>query len=73
MYAALFLTEWGSFFSVDLQRFIMEAGLFYFLKDQYFIDFPDHFLMKNKESSDGMLHNRPCFMLSGTSQADFYG
>jgi hypothetical protein len=39
----------------------METGNFYFLSDQYFIDFPDQYLMKNKESIDGNLHNRPCF------------
>ncbi len=35
----------------------MYAGHFYFIKDQYFIDFPDPFLMQNK----GPSHDRPCF------------
>ena len=34
---------------------------FYFLSDQYYIDFPDEKLMKNKDSIDGMPHSRPCF------------
>ena len=33
----------------------------YFLSDQYYIDFPDDKLMKNKEIIDGVPHNRPCF------------
>lgn len=39
----------------------MVTGHFYFLSDQYFIDFPDHLLMSNKESSNGTVHDRPCF------------
>lgn len=39
----------------------MDTGHFYFLKDEYFIDFPDEKLMKNKESINGVAHNRPCF------------
>lgn len=39
----------------------MNKGYFYFLADQYFIDFPDQYLMKNKEVVDGVLHDRPCF------------
>lgn len=35
----------------------MRAGHFYFVKDQYFIDFPDRFLMQNR----GPMHDRPCF------------
>ena len=35
----------------------MYAGHFYFIKDQYFVDFPDPFLMQNK----GQAHDRPCF------------
>ncbi len=35
----------------------MNSGHFYFIKDQYFIDFPDPFLMQNK----GPSHDRPCF------------
>ena len=39
----------------------MLHGHFYFLKQEYFDDFPDPFLMSNKESIDGESHNRPCF------------
>ena len=39
----------------------MDAGCFYYLRDQYFIDFPDDGLMQNKEYEDKQLHNRPCF------------
>ena len=35
----------------------MYTGHFYFIKEQYFIDFPDPFLMQNK----GPAHDRPCF------------
>lgn len=35
----------------------MYEGHFYFIKDQYFIDFPDQHLMRNK----GPSHDRPCF------------
>ena len=34
---------------------------FYFLKDQYFVDFPDEYLMQNKETIAGISHNRPCY------------
>ena len=40
---------------------LMYSGHFYFLNDQYFIDFPDPFLMQNKEQVNGQLHERPCF------------
>lgn len=39
----------------------MNNGHFYFLTDQYFIDFPDQFLMQNKERISGEIHERPCF------------
>ncbi|TCL32197.1 hypothetical protein EV210_12317 [Anaerospora hongkongensis] len=39
----------------------MYSGNFYFIKDQYFIDFPDTRLMKNKEIINGRPHNRPCY------------
>ena len=34
---------------------------FYFLNDQYYIDFPDDYLMQNKETIDGVSHDRPCY------------
>ena len=39
----------------------MELKHFYFLTDQYFLDFPDPFLMNNHETIDGIRHDRPCF------------
>jgi hypothetical protein len=39
----------------------MESGHFYFLDDSYFVDFPDQYLMKNKEMINGQMHDRPCF------------
>ncbi|MCR5726085.1 MAG: hypothetical protein K6G24_01345 [Lachnospiraceae bacterium] len=39
----------------------MLNGHFYFLTDQYFADFPDPLLMKNKENIRGQIHDRPCF------------
>ena len=39
----------------------MDNGHFYFINDQYFLDFPDPFLMQNKEVINGQEHNRPCF------------
>lgn len=35
----------------------MNAGHFYFIKDEYFRDFPDPYLMQNR----GPTHDRPCF------------
>lgn len=39
----------------------MDAGHFYFLANQYFIDFPDRRLMSNKETVNASPHDRPCF------------
>lgn len=39
----------------------MEIGHFYYIDDQYFKDFPDPYLMQNKEKVNGQLHDRPCF------------
>ena len=40
----------------------MEIGHFYYIDDQYFKDFPDPYLMQNKEKVNGQLHDRPCFL-----------
>jgi hypothetical protein len=40
---------------------MLTLGHFYFIKDQFFIDYPDRYLMKNKEVVAGVLHHRPCF------------
>lgn len=39
----------------------MKSGNFYFLSDAYYKDFPDKFLMRNKENINDVAHNRPCF------------
>lgn len=39
----------------------MNVGHFYFIKNQYFIDFPDPYIMGNHETINGISHNRPCF------------
>jgi len=40
----------------------VEIGKFYFLTDQYFVDFPDKDLQTNKEVvKGGKEHGRPCF------------
>lgn len=36
-------------------------GMFYYISDDYFTDFPDSYLMQNKEMINGVPHNRPCF------------
>lgn len=38
-----------------------EAQL-YFLSDQYYVDFPDDKLMRNKEIVAGQISRRPCFL-----------
>ncbi len=39
----------------------MSNAHLYFLSNQYYLDFPDEKLMKNKEMIKGNPHNRPCF------------
>lgn len=39
----------------------MDINRFYFINEQYYKDFPDTNLMKNKEVVNGEEHNRPCF------------
>ena len=41
----------------------MDNGHFYFINDQYFKDFPDQYLMQNKETINGQVHDRPCFLV----------
>jgi len=41
----------------------MDSGRFCFLADQYYEDFPDEYLMRNKEVVDGVLRDRPCFFV----------
>lgn len=37
------------------------SGSFYFISNQFYEDFPDRYLMKNKEGVPGSPHDRPCF------------
>lgn len=46
----------------------MYTGHFYFIKDQYFIDFPDPYLMQNK----GPSHDRPCFYAFKDNATNLY-
>ena len=39
----------------------MDVGRFCFLSDQYYDDFQDPYLMRNKETIEGVAHDRPCF------------
>ena len=39
----------------------MEIGHFYFIKDNFYIDFPNVNLMKNHQATENSEHNRPCF------------
>lgn len=39
----------------------MNKGCFYFIKNEYFEDFKDPYLMTNKEKIGDEIHNRPCF------------
>ena len=41
----------------------MDSGKFCFLSDRYYEDFPDKYLMRNKEVVDGVLRDRPCFFV----------
>lgn len=40
----------------------MEQGQFCFLNSQYYQNFPDKHLMRNKEVINGISHDRPCFL-----------
>jgi hypothetical protein len=50
----------------------MEIGNFYYIEDQYFVDFPDNCLMKNKETVKGQVHDRPCFYTFQDSTSGLY-
>lgn len=50
----------------------MDKGHFYFIKDQYFIDFPDDKLMQNKEGINGVSHNRPSFLAFEESSSGIF-
>ncbi len=50
----------------------METGHFYYINDKYFIDFPDSYLMKNKETINGQAHDRPCFYAIKDNSTNIY-
>jgi len=50
----------------------MKLGHFYYITDQYYIDFPDKHLMKNKETISGQPHDRPCFYAFKDSSSGIY-
>ena len=50
----------------------MEIGHFYYLRDQYFADFPDSQLMQNKETINGQVHDRPCFYTFKDNKTGLY-
>ncbi len=50
----------------------MKNGNFYFLSDDYFIDFPDDKLMQNKETINGVSHDRPCFYAFYAEDTNLY-
>lgn len=50
----------------------MEIGHFYFLKNKYYEDFPDNYLMKNHEVIGGIIHNRPCLYVFQDTDTGIY-
>ena len=50
----------------------MNTGHFYYINDQYFIDFPDSNLMCNKEKVNGQPHDRPCFYAFKDNKTGLY-
>lgn len=51
----------------------MRQAQLYFLSDQYYRDFPDEKLMKNKDVTNEVIHSRPCFFAFKDSKiADIY-
>ena len=50
----------------------MDIGHFYFLSDQYFVDFTDEYLMTNHETEGKTSHDRPCFYAFQDSSTGLY-
>lgn len=50
----------------------MNKGHFYYIHDQYFLDFPDSKLMQNKETVHGQAHDRPCFYAFQDNSTELY-
>ena len=52
--------------------FYLEKGNFYFIDEQYFIDFPDPYLEKNREILNGSSHDRPYYYAVKDARNDLY-
>ena len=50
----------------------MDNGHFYFLSDQYFIDFPDKHLVQNKSVTSHSVHDRPCYCAFQDTSSGLY-
>ena len=50
----------------------MDIGHFYYINDQYYLDFPDPKLMQNNETINGQAHDRPCFYAFLDSNTGLY-
>lgn len=50
----------------------MEIGHFYYIKDQYFLDFPDSSLMQSKDADANGLHSRPCYLCFADEENDIF-
>lgn len=50
----------------------LKVGHFYFLENQYFIDFNDDKLMSNHEAVNNVTHDRPCYCCLKLSDTDIY-
>lgn len=51
----------------------MNEGHFYYIEDRYFIDFPDQYLMRNKETVNGKLMTVLVFTPFKTIKPDYIG
>lgn len=51
----------------------MEVGHFYYIEDSYFVDFPDPYLMKNKETINGQVYDRLVFIHFKTLLREYIG
>ena len=50
----------------------MKDCTFYFLKDEYFKDFPSKGLLQNKETTNGTHHGRPYYYIFKDKNSDIY-
>ena len=63
--------ENGAFSFVQGER-LVDNGHFYFLSDQYFIDFPDKHLVQNKSVTSHSVHDRPCYCAFQDTSSGLY-